>query len=153
MFGLSIGEFEEIVGAQVRMGCLPPLAGRFEPTRRVVLDSRDVEPGDVYWAVSGTRYRGEHWVEAAYSRGALGAVTSGRRVEPWAGKFALEVADANRDLCRLARCLAKSNLACEWLYVSDGDCRALRRALVRRDLGPLEELTERMVRRCHLAAA
>ena len=101
----------------------------------------------------GSKHRGEFWVEDAFARGALGAVASRRRVVPWAGKFALEVADANLTLCRLAKCLAKAKLAKRWLYGTEFDAPAVSIALAREDLSLLEDLTEQIARRSYLAAA
>jgi UDP-N-acetylmuramyl pentapeptide synthase len=102
MLQLCIEELNKIVGGEVKLGLMPPLAGQLEPIRRVIVDSSVARPGDVYWALFGHGYDGANTAEEAYARGALGVVASSRRVEPWAGKFALRVADANLALSALA---------------------------------------------------
>jgi UDP-N-acetylmuramyl pentapeptide synthase len=103
---LLIGDLAAIVGGELRFGSLPPLAGTAEPIRRIVLDHREVEPGDVFWAITAPRYVGARRAEAAFLRGALGVVVSGRHVEPWAGRFSLRVLDANAALLQLNQVLS-----------------------------------------------
>jgi hypothetical protein len=102
MLRLCIGELAEITGGQLTLGSLPPLAGTFEPVRRVVVDSREVKAGDVFWGLVGENYDGARRAEDAFMRGALGVVVCGRHVEPWAGRFSLRVADANLALLHLS---------------------------------------------------
>ena len=132
---------------------MPPLAGAFEPVRRVVLDSSDARPGDVYWAVTGRYFEGAALVENAFAHGALGAVASGRRIEPWAGKFTLEVEDANRALCRLAKCLVKNTGETCWLHAAEFDGRQLSAELARYELSLLEKVTLHLWRRWSASAA
>lgn len=106
MSHLCIRDLVEITGGRLQLGALPPLGGELEPLGRVVVDCQQVRPGDVYWPISGEG--GETSLpEEAFARSALGVVTSGRRVEPWAGKFAIQVDDcqaALRQLVRAVRC-------------------------------------------------
>jgi hypothetical protein len=102
MLNLCIDELQRVVGGEVRLGLMPPLAGTLEPLRRVVVDSSRARPGDVYWALVAPDYDGAHTAEEAFTRGALGVVVSSRNVEPWAGKFVLQVSDANQALRDLA---------------------------------------------------
>lgn len=102
---LCIGDLAEIIGGHLLLGSLPPLAGPYEPVRRVVVESREVGPGDVYWGLTTPGYDGSHLAEDALLRGALGVIVSGRHVEPWAGRFTILVPDANRALIELAQCL------------------------------------------------
>jgi UDP-N-acetylmuramyl pentapeptide synthase len=99
---LCIGELAELVGGTLTYGSLPPLAGPYEPVNRIVVDSREAQPGDVYWALLGVGYDGGRLAEDAYLHGALGVVASSRHVEPWGGKFSLHVSDANAALIDLA---------------------------------------------------
>ena len=42
---LCIGDLAEIIGGQLVLASLPPLAGPYEPVRRIVVESREVRPG------------------------------------------------------------------------------------------------------------
>lgn len=99
---LSIGELATAVHGKLCLGSLPPLAGQFEPVRRIVVESRRVQQGDVFWALAVPGLDGAHTAEDALLRGALGVVVSGRHVEPWAGRFCIQVPDANLALAELA---------------------------------------------------
>jgi UDP-N-acetylmuramoyl-tripeptide--D-alanyl-D-alanine ligase len=69
---------------------------------RIVSDSRQVLPGDVFWALSGANYQGDQFVEEAFRRGACGAVAS--RVESLPGEcWAVCVDDTQRALTKWAR--------------------------------------------------
>lgn len=102
MLNLCIAELHGVIGGDIQLGLMPPLAGKLEPIRRVVVDSAAARPGDVFWALVGPGYEGSRMAEEAFARGALGVVTSTRYIEPWAGKFSVRVADANEALCKLA---------------------------------------------------
>jgi UDP-N-acetylmuramoyl-tripeptide--D-alanyl-D-alanine ligase len=99
---ISVGELRDILGGQLRLGSMPPRDGELTPLGRIVTDSRHVSAGDVFWGLRGERTDGAHYAEEAYTRGAIGVVTSGRWVAPWAGRWSLEVADANAALINLA---------------------------------------------------
>ena len=43
---------------------------------RIVTDSRQVQPGDVFWALQGANFEGDHFVNEALRRGAMRRVTS-----------------------------------------------------------------------------
>jgi UDP-N-acetylmuramoyl-tripeptide--D-alanyl-D-alanine ligase len=103
MNDLCIRELAEIIGGRLRLGAMPPLGGELEPIGRVVADSREVMHGDLFWGMAGSRHDGSRFAEEAYIRGAAGAVVSGRRIEPWGGKFAVEVEDSKWALWQLAR--------------------------------------------------
>ena len=64
---------------------------------RVVIDSRQVEPGDVFWGLPGTHCHGSDFAEEAYARGAAGVVTE-RPVQAPDGCWALIVKDTLRAL-------------------------------------------------------
>jgi UDP-N-acetylmuramoyl-tripeptide--D-alanyl-D-alanine ligase len=104
---LCLRELAEIVGGRLRLGCMPPLGGEHEPLGRITTDSERVRPGDVFWGLATSEENSSWRAEEAYARGALGAVVSGRRLEPWAGKFSLEVEDARAALWRLARAMRR----------------------------------------------
>ncbi len=44
------------------------------PFARITIDSRAVQPGDVFWALAGERHDGHHFINEAHSRGALASV-------------------------------------------------------------------------------
>lgn len=52
------------------------LADPDETFRRVVIDSRQVEPGDVFWAIPGEQHDGHDFIAEAESRGAVCCVVN-----------------------------------------------------------------------------
>jgi UDP-N-acetylmuramyl pentapeptide synthase len=105
MMQLSVGELTSVIGGKLCLGALPPLAGEYEPVRRIVVECQEVAPGDVYWGLVRRGFDGSRLADTAFMRGALGVVVGGRHVEPWAGRFSIAVPDANTALEQLARCL------------------------------------------------
>jgi len=103
---LCIGDLAEIIGGHLVLASLPPLAGPYEPVRRIVVESREVRSGDVYWDLQHLAMT-VRTCEDALLRGAFGVVVSGRHIEPWAGRFSILVPDANRALVELAQCLPR----------------------------------------------
>ena len=101
MNSVCIRDIVDIVGGQLRLGRLPPLDGDFLPVDRIVTNSRHVRPGDLFWAATVAGTHGANFAELAFSRGAAGVVISGRHVEPWAGKFCVQVEDADQALLQL----------------------------------------------------
>jgi UDP-N-acetylmuramoyl-tripeptide--D-alanyl-D-alanine ligase len=99
---LTIGDLHELLGGTLRFGAMPPRDGDAALVGRIATDSRSIEPEDVFWGLIGPRFNGSHFGEEAFVRGASGVVTSGRRVEPWAGRWSLEVDDSSQALCELA---------------------------------------------------
>jgi len=69
---------------------------------RIVTDSRQVEPGDVFWALRGRRHDGAEFVGEAFRRGAVVAVVA-RTVEIPDGHWVIQVADTHEALRRLVR--------------------------------------------------
>lgn len=59
---------------------------------RIVTDSRQIEPGEVFWALAGKTYDGADFASQAFERGAAGAVTA-RQVETPSDRWLLTVAD------------------------------------------------------------
>ncbi len=99
---LTLGDLHELLGGELRFGAMPPTAGDATLVGPVVTDSREVQPEEVFFGLAGARFHGGQFAEEAFVRGAAGAVTSGRRIEPWAGCWSLEVPDAKQALWRLA---------------------------------------------------
>ncbi len=98
----TLDDLHELLGGSLRLGLMPPCDGDATVVGRIVSDSREVEPDEVFWGLVGQRYNGAHFAEEAFVRGAQGVVTSGRWVEPWAGRWSLEVSDSNQALWELA---------------------------------------------------
>jgi len=67
----------------------------------VATDSRQVEPGDVFWALSGTHRDGVEFAGEAFARGAAGAVVH-RPVEAPADRWIVQVPDTLEALWRWA---------------------------------------------------
>jgi UDP-N-acetylmuramoyl-tripeptide--D-alanyl-D-alanine ligase len=57
-----------------------------------VVDSRQVEPGDVFWGLRGSLHNGSDFAEEALHRGAMGVVVD-QPVQTPAGRWALQVDD------------------------------------------------------------
>ncbi|HUY91264.1 MAG TPA: UDP-N-acetylmuramoyl-tripeptide--D-alanyl-D-alanine ligase [Pirellulales bacterium] len=66
------------------------------------IDSREVQPGDVFWALPGKQRHGEEFVADAFRRGAAGAVVATADVESPAGRWVLAVDDVRQALRRTA---------------------------------------------------
>jgi UDP-N-acetylmuramoyl-tripeptide--D-alanyl-D-alanine ligase len=99
---LTLADLHELLGGKLRMGSMPPCDGDTTLVGPVVVDSREVESDEVFWGLVGSRFNGAHFAEEAFVRGASGVVVSGRRVEPWAGRWALEVDDSQKSMWQLA---------------------------------------------------
>ena len=72
----SLRDLQHAVGGEAK--ALPAAFG--EPAAvqigRVAIDSREVQPGDTFWAIPGKHCDGEEFAEEAFDRGAAGAVVS-----------------------------------------------------------------------------
>jgi UDP-N-acetylmuramyl pentapeptide synthase len=103
---LSVGDLVDIIGGFLRLADMPPRDGDMTPIERIVTDPRHVQAGDVYWAIPAAPdadCRGAQTDAAceALMRGAAGVVSK-HRVEPFAGRWAIEVADPLVALWELA---------------------------------------------------
>jgi UDP-N-acetylmuramyl pentapeptide synthase len=103
MIGHSIQELAEIVGGRLRLGDMPPLGGVWEPTGRVTVDAQSINDGDVLLATAVNLAANRCCIDEAFQRGALGVIAAGKIIEPWAGKFSIQVDDAQWALWQLAR--------------------------------------------------
>ena len=74
MFGLDFRQAADVMGARSWGRDLGRQANRLLP--RVVIDSRQVKPGDCFVAIEGDRLDGHDFVKAAMERGAAAAVCS-----------------------------------------------------------------------------
>lgn len=59
-----------------------PVEAREALVRRVVIDSRECSPGDLFVAIAGERVDGHRYVRAALDRGAVGALVTRERADP-----------------------------------------------------------------------
>ena len=97
MISLSAAEIAAATGGRVRSG---------DPARRVErwsIDTRTLQPGDLFVAIRGDRFDGHEFVAAALAAGAAGAVVTATPALPEAGKagpapLLIEVADTTRAL-------------------------------------------------------
>jgi hypothetical protein len=104
---LSIQDLVQLTGGQLRLASMPHLEGAWLQVPRIVLDSRLVERGDLFWRVEPQACD----TQLAFFRGAIGLVTDGRQVEPWPGTFCLQVRDAVASLSRLVEALQTGEAA------------------------------------------
>ncbi len=103
MRDLTVERLHEILGGRLRFAARMPQAGEQTRIGHVVTDSRQIQPGDVFWALSGTHLDGADFAPEAYRRGASGVVVGGRYVQPWPGCWSLEVQQAQQALHKLAQ--------------------------------------------------
>lgn len=103
MIGLDFGQAAQVMGARTWGRGLGRQAHR--PLPRIVIDSRQVKPGDCFFAIKGDRLDGHDFLEAALERGAVVGVCS-RTPKLDAGAFEdrifLRVADTTTALQELA---------------------------------------------------
>lgn len=102
MADLLLRDLVMATGGRLSLAAMPPRDGDLLMLRRSTPDAAEVRPGDLFWALPGPNDDGMCHVEQAFSRGAAGAVISGRTVEPWPGKFTLRVDDVRIALWRTA---------------------------------------------------
>ena len=93
---LSLEQLVAAAGGRIRG------ATGIAPLGRATIDSRDVQPGDVFWALPGRRRHGEQFVGDAFRRGAAGVVVAAADVAPPEGRFVLAVDDVEQALWRAA---------------------------------------------------
>jgi UDP-N-acetylmuramoyl-tripeptide--D-alanyl-D-alanine ligase len=75
-----------------------------ERIERWSIDSRAVAPGEMFIAIRGERFDGHEFTQAAFDRGAAGAVVeTGRSGRVPSGRVAIEVSDTTRALQEVAR--------------------------------------------------
>ncbi len=112
MDDFCIRRLHDTIGGRLQMGSLPPLGGDIEPLGRVVVDVGSVSDGDIFWALESSPHDSAACAEEAFMRGALGAVVSGRSLEPWAGRFSIEVEDTCWALWQLASTVRRRYSGC-----------------------------------------
>ena len=72
------------------------------PVHRISTDTRSLQPGDLFVAISGDRFDGHQYVEAAIQRGAVAAVVSDRHADRYRGLPLVVTTDPRRALGRMA---------------------------------------------------
>jgi UDP-N-acetylmuramyl pentapeptide synthase len=154
MLNLSIADLHRIIGGELQLGLMPPLAGVLEPIRRVIVDSSAARPGDVFWAIAAAGYDGACSAEEAFTRGAIGVVSSTRKVAPWAGKFSLQVADANESLRKLIEYEKARRLGrrCKPLAYHNGDTTGMIASLISGATISFDEIVQLAAQRKALVA-
>jgi hypothetical protein len=94
---LCLLDLVELTGGELRLAAMPPRDGELTQVRRLVLSAEAASMGDVFWCLA--RRAGE--IELAFLNGALGIVAAGPTVEPWPGRFSLQIDDPIMGLGRL----------------------------------------------------
>jgi hypothetical protein len=94
---LSLHDLAELTGGELRLAATPPRDGELTLVKRFVLTAETAGAEDVFWCLA----RHACNVELAFLRGALGVVSAGRAIEPWPGRFSLQVDDSVEALRRL----------------------------------------------------
>jgi UDP-N-acetylmuramoyl-tripeptide--D-alanyl-D-alanine ligase len=86
-------------------------SGKYEPSgvaQGYSIDSRTIQPGDLFFAVKGERFDGHDFVESAFRQGAVGAVIRKDQLSRYANPSALlAVEDTLTALQRLATAVRK----------------------------------------------
>jgi UDP-N-acetylmuramoyl-tripeptide--D-alanyl-D-alanine ligase len=95
---LTLQQLRETIGGEL----LPASAQDAALRGRIVSDSRQVQPGDVFWALPGAVHNGADFADDAFDRGAAGVVLGGHPADPPLGRWALRVADPLAGLWKLA---------------------------------------------------
>ncbi|MBP89912.1 MAG: hypothetical protein CMJ64_24930 [Planctomycetaceae bacterium] len=150
---LTIEQLGELTDGHIWLGAMPPLAGKLEPIGRIVFDPQQVEPRDIYWVMQVGPFDGALFAGEAFTRGALGVVLAGRRIEPWAGSFCITVPDGLQSLHRLMRCLRTDRGTWpEKVFASDAQTARIVQAAWIRDIEELERETVHLGRRGVVAA-
>jgi UDP-N-acetylmuramoyl-tripeptide--D-alanyl-D-alanine ligase len=101
MAHLTLPQLHEAIGGELLLSTTT--AGESAaPIGRVVVDSRQVQPRDIFWALPGLSRDGADFLDDAFRRGAAGVVTA-RTATPSPGRWLLKVADPLLALWNLAR--------------------------------------------------
>src|SRR5688572_14859368 len=108
---LCLLDLAHLTGGTIHFGPMPPRDGEWTAIGRIALDSRLVEPGDVYWRLPGLPGQTALSPQHALFRGAAGVVAADCPITPWPGTFQLEVENALAALERLVDWLEENGPA------------------------------------------
>ena len=98
MLNLTLTQLHSAIGGE-----LTGLASHGNGTvHQVVVDSREVQPGSVFWALPGARHHGSDFAKHAFDRGACGVVCD-RGIDRREGRWQITVGDSLAALAQLAR--------------------------------------------------
>jgi UDP-N-acetylmuramoyl-tripeptide--D-alanyl-D-alanine ligase len=99
---ITLHDLEQLTGGRwLNLELLPQQRGD-TPLSRVVIDSREVQPGDIFWALPGKRVDGSDFAHDAFARGAVGVVSESNAMSPPGGRWALSVSDSFRAMWQAA---------------------------------------------------
>lgn len=99
---LCLYDLAELTVGELRLAAMPPCDGELTPIRRIVLSAEAASAGAVFWCFDRSACN----VELAFLRGSLGVVAAGGPIEPWPGRFSLQVDDPVAALRRLVEGLS-----------------------------------------------
>lgn len=91
--------YETVGGSLMPAGALRKRGNA--PLGRIVIDSRQVESGDVFFGLQGPNHRGSDYAEEAFARGAIGAVLD-RPLEPPSDRWVICPGDTQAALAKWA---------------------------------------------------
>jgi len=98
----TLGELQKTIGGTLQPGLDAECDASAQRLGRIVADSRQVEPGDVFWALVGPNHDGADFAGEAFARGAIGVVAA-RTVEAPSDRWVLSVDDSQRALNQWAK--------------------------------------------------
>jgi len=88
--GLTLDELQQAIAGNRRFVADASCSSAAE-IARVVIDSREIRGGDVFWALKGNHHDGSDFVADAFRRGAAGVVCRRQSFTPPPGRWALLV--------------------------------------------------------------
>ena len=97
----TLGDLKEALGARL-LPADAPCDGLTAPLPAAVIDSRQVEPGCVFWGLRGPNHDGSDFAADAFDRGAAGVVVA-KPVDVPQGRWAMRVDDTASALRQWAR--------------------------------------------------
>ncbi len=133
MTGMDITHAARVVGGRVEGD------GGDKPLRGVRIDSREIEFGDLFVALPGTRTDGHRFVIDAFTRGAAAAIV-GPEAEPLPEEFAdrmqIRVKYPRKALADLARA-HRARLKCPVIAITGSNGKSSTREMIAKVLEPL----------------